>query len=291
MCWGSNLFGQLGFGSDTPSHLATPTAVTGVSNAIAISGGTSFSCALISGGTMMCWGANYSSQLGDGTTTDRPTPIAVPGITNATGIATGEYHACAIVGGAVRCWGDNLDGQLGNGTTTAVTTPPTTGGILSDIVQVVAASSFTCARQSSGKVYCWGANTKGELGTGSANPAPNPSPVLTNVNDAVDIWVGYEHACAARKTGAVVCWGTAGQGESGSGTMDPDASLPIPTAVIGVTGALAVSTGGAHSCATNTDGPGVKDVKLYCWGANSLGQVGNGTTQTAFTAVQIGSFP
>jgi alpha-tubulin suppressor-like RCC1 family protein len=283
VCWGINSFGQLGDG--TLNRSSSPVAVQGVGNSVAIAAGTSFTCALIQGGTVQCWGANYAGQLGDGTKIDRPTAAPVQQLTGATAIATAEYHACAVVaGGAVTCWGKNTDGQLGNGSI-AESLLPSLLTSLSDIVQVVAASRFTCARASSGQINCWGANNLGQLGTGSPNDAPNPSPALNVVSDAVDLWVGYEHGCAVRRAGEVRCWGSAGNGQVGSGSVPDDASIPKPTAVVGVSGALVVSTGGDHSCATTAKGA------VLCWGANGLGQLGNGSNARAYAAVPVTGYP
>lgn len=281
-CWGLNSFGQLGNGTKERSSSAVP--VIGLANATAIVGGTSFTCALQTNGKVSCWGANYSGQLGDNTKVDRTTASDVLQLDGAKGIAAAEHHACAIVaGGAVKCWGKNDDGQLGTGNTTESLVPADVG--LSDVAQIVAASRFTCARQNSGQVYCWGANYLGQLGTGSANAAPNPSPTSTVVRDALWIWVGYEHACAARKTGETVCWGAAGEGQLGSGSVPADASIPNPKPVVGLASAVAVATGGNHSCATTISGA------VYCWGQNTLGQCGNGTRERAYAAVKVGGFP
>jgi len=283
VCWGFNFFGQLGDG--TTQRSSSPVAVVGVTDAVAAAAGTSFTCALLGGGTVKCWGANYSGQLGDNTKVDRPTAAPVQQLTGATGLATAEHHACAIVGnGTVKCWGKNDEGQLGNGSTVE-SLLPTPIASLTDIVQVVAASRFSCALERSGQVHCWGANTLGQLGTGSPNAAPNPSPAVTALSDAIAIWVGYEHACAVRRSGVVACWGAAGNGQVGSGAVPDDASIPKPTAVVGVTGALEVSTGGDHSCTTTTSGA------VLCWGANTLGQLGNGTTSRAYAAVPVTGYP
>jgi alpha-tubulin suppressor-like RCC1 family protein len=223
--------------------------------------------------------------VGDNTKVDRPTAAPVQQLTGVTGLATAEHHACAIVsGGTVKCWGKNDEGQLGNGST-AESLLPTPIASLTDIVQVVAASRFSCAIEQAGQVHCWGANTLGQLGTGSANAAPNPSPAVTAVSDAIAIWVGYEHACAVRRSGEVKCWGAAGNGQVGSGVVPDDASIPKPTAVVGVADGLDVSTGGDHSCTTTASGA------VLCWGSNSLGQLGNGTTARAYAAVPVTGYP
>ena len=281
-CWGINTSGQLG-GSVPRS--SSPVDVTGITTAVAITCGTSFTCAVLMGGTVSCWGANSSGQLGDGTKIARPTAAPVSQLTGVISLAAAESHACAVVaGGAVKCWGRNADGQLGNGTTVD-SLVPTPLGALAGVAQIAAASRFTCARLTSGQLNCWGANADGQLGTGTSNLAPNPTPAITNVADAIAIGVGYNHACAVRRTGDVVCWGAAGSGQVGSGQVPADASVPSPTAVVGLTGALDVSTGGNHSCATTGTGA------VLCWGNNVFGQLGDGTTQSAYTAVSVTTVP
>jgi alpha-tubulin suppressor-like RCC1 family protein len=286
VCWGINFFGQLGDG--TTQRSSSPVAVAGISSAVALAAGTSFTCALLADGTVSCWGANYSGQLGDGTKVDRPTAGPVQQLAGAVAIAAAEHHACAVVAsGAVKCWGKNEDGQLGTGSTDESLLPTSLASLasLGAAAQVVAASRFTCARLRSGQVSCWGANNLGQLGTGSPNATPNPSPAFTAVSDAVSIWAGYDHACAARTSGEVVCWGAAGYGQVGSGSVPEDASIPRPTAVVGLSGGLAVATGGDHSCATTDTGA------VFCWGANTVGQLGNGGMARAYAAVPVTGFP
>ena len=282
-CWGINSFGQLG--NATEDRSSSPVEVIGIDNAVAVACGTSFSCALLSDTSVSCWGSNYAGQLGDGTKIDRSTASAVTGLSGVTGLAAAETHACALLtGGSVKCWGDNTYGQLGNGSTVA-SLSPTPLGSLSNIVQVVAAARFTCARAASGQVSCWGTNVDGELGTGATNGSPNPSPAITSVTDAIAIWVGYSHACAVRRSGDVECWGDNTYGQIGSGSLPGDAAVPKPTAVVGLSGAVDLSTGGDHSCATTRTGG------VFCWGINSLGQLGNGTTEDAYAAVPTKTFP
>ena len=99
-----------------------PTGGTGGFTAIAA--GSLHSCALRTNGTVACWGANGSGQLGDGTTTDRLTPVPVVGLSDATAIAAGDRHSCALrTDGTVACWGADHSGGVGDGTTTDRLTP------------------------------------------------------------------------------------------------------------------------------------------------------------------------
>ncbi|GIV95657.1 MAG: hypothetical protein KatS3mg057_0314 [Herpetosiphonaceae bacterium] len=127
-CWGANGAGQLGDGTTTSS--ASPVVVGGatpLTNVLALSAGSYHSCALLADGGVRCWGANWSGQLGDGSTTSSPSPVAVGGATPLTDIvalsAGGEYSCALLADGGVRCWGRNDYGQLGDGTTTDSASP------------------------------------------------------------------------------------------------------------------------------------------------------------------------
>ncbi|MDG2199526.1 MAG: hypothetical protein P8O70_22055, partial [SAR324 cluster bacterium] len=106
-CWGLNDKGQLGDG--TTDDRTTPVTVSGISTATReLSVGSSHTCAVLSGGTVKCWGLNDKGQLGDGTTTDRSIPVTVSGISTVTAVSAGRKHACAVLsGGTVQCWGLN----------------------------------------------------------------------------------------------------------------------------------------------------------------------------------------
>jgi alpha-tubulin suppressor-like RCC1 family protein len=134
-CWGSNESGGLGIGTSTgPEKCALPVPpyttgcssspedVLGLSSGVAaVSAGGGHTCALVSGGSLMCWGANYFGELGTGTTTaGSSTPIDVSGLTSGiAAVSAGGSHTCALTqGGGVKCWGLNSYGQMGNGMTT-----------------------------------------------------------------------------------------------------------------------------------------------------------------------------
>ena len=124
LCWGYNGSGQLGDGSNVDR--LTPVPVIGLDSEVsAITGDFDQTCALTSGGTVLCWGGNGSGQLGDGTTIGHLTPIAVVGLGNSVnGIDAGSHYTCVVTStGEAKCWGNNASGQLGDGTLTMQTNP------------------------------------------------------------------------------------------------------------------------------------------------------------------------
>jgi alpha-tubulin suppressor-like RCC1 family protein len=275
-CWGRNDEGQLGNGTLEDSYV--PANVQTISNAKRVVGGQYFTCALLADRTVSCWGKNESGQLGDDTHVDRPLPAPVKQLTNVLSLSAGDEHVCAVLTNhTVTCWGKNATGQLGIGTTTDAPLP-TALSALTDVAQVAGSSGFSCARLRTGRVYCWGDNAEGQLGNGSPNPSPNPSPIsVPSLGDAVWLWAGFQHACAVRKGGDVVCWGRGAEGQLGIETL-PDGAVitpvPTPTRVVGIPASEIVFTGGDRACALTAGGSGM------CWGSNAWGQLANGTVVT-----------
>ncbi len=149
-CWGDNGDGQLGDGVPDHDHRTdsiandfspTPVQVNDITTAISVSAGDYYTCALLVDGTVECWGANGSGQLGDGVPdhgngTDffghdfSRAPVPVSGITNATVVGAGDFHTCALlIDRTVECWGDNEFGQLGNGMSSGSSTPVNVVGL------------------------------------------------------------------------------------------------------------------------------------------------------------------
>jgi alpha-tubulin suppressor-like RCC1 family protein len=164
VCWGDGWFGQLGTGT-MHIYAYTPVAVSGVTDATAIAAGLVFSCAVVGGGSAVCWGKNSSGQLGNGYyLPDSATPVAVNGVTGATAIVGGAAYACAMVAGdEVHCWGANGAGQANGFTGTTA---------------VDAGGAQTCAIVADGGVYCWGINTYGQLGNGTTINSATPVAVV-----------------------------------------------------------------------------------------------------------------
>lgn len=187
-CWGSDPYSQLGY--------ATPRAVTirGISGATAIAAGggaipdniprndSEFSCAVVRGGQIRCWGDNRAEQLGMAIPRDAESPVLVRGMRGATDVVAGVQHACAIFnGGSLACWGDNRAGELGTGSLSRSSPPVTVGGI-SGAIGLAAGGNFgsahTCVLLNSGGIQCWGDNRYGQLGDGTTVRHAAPAAVL-----------------------------------------------------------------------------------------------------------------
>lgn len=195
-CWGKNDAGQLGNGTTTNS--STPVAVTGMTVSTAgealqsLSAGGDHTCATKSvplingvGYETRCWGNNTSGQLGDGTLTNRSAPVIASG-GGGSQIAVGNSHTCVRTSsGGARCWGENSRGEVGDGSQTDRPTPTLVVGLASGVAEVATGINHSCARLSTGAVWCWGRNDTGQVAAGQPGAITQPYRVL-GAGEAVD---------------------------------------------------------------------------------------------------------
>lgn len=260
--------------------LPSPCGANGCGSASQIASGHMHSCALLNNGSVMCWGSNIYSQLGDGTTTERYAPVAVKDgagiLSNVSSIATSGVHTCALLNtGSVRCWGLNLSGQLGDGTQTNQSTPVPVkdGGVeLSNVAALAAGGGHTCALLETSSVKCWGSNHFGELGDGTQTDQSTPVFVMDGASELSNvsaIAASGGHTCALLKSGSIKCWGENDFGQLGDGTQ---LNRRAPSAVMDGANALSnvnsIAAGGDHTCAL------LKTGSVKCWGRNQYGQLG-----------------
>ena len=309
-CWGNNWYGQLGNGQNGENvESSVPVEVAGITDAIAVTAGWDYSCALHQDGTLSCWGDNWYGQLGNGqsrpSTGDRQdsradslVPVKVLGIANVTAIASTSKHSCALrESGTISCWGNNRSGQLGNkkssddGAAFYSSVPVEVAGI-TDAAAIAAGQDHSCAVHRSGTVSCWGNDYDGRLGNGQSQDYENrrveyrygpyswvPTGVA-GITDATAVTAGGEHSCALREGGTISCWGNNWHGQLGNGQGGTDDAgfaeiandfySPLPVDVTGITDATAITTGRIHTCALHRTGA------VSCWGDTGQGQLGNG---------------
>lgn len=244
-CWGENGRGQLGLG-DTLAH-ASPTRVTGGQRFSQITAGFWHVCALTAAGTAYCWGDNSFGELGSGDTKRAMQPQPVSGTTTFRSLGAGAVHECGISQtGAAFCWGGNSTGQLGNGAVEGELAPVAVlGGLKFKTIRSYRANSIfgsTCGITESADLYCWGWNSKNQLGNAGApdtciNAAGTIAyscalrPIKANgVSNVTAMDVGAEHTCALTASKQLLCWGDNEHGELGDATGVPQT---IPVAVKG----------------------------------------------------------
>lgn len=264
-CWGTNPQGILGDGSGLNS--LTPVAVSGVTNAVQLDMGEFHACIVNAGGTLKCWGSNSAGQLGRPIDGGSATPTTVSGLSGPVAqVSVGDQHTCVVTtAGAAQCWGDNPYGGLGDGTETDRDAPVTVSGLGSGVASISAGRSHTCAVLTNGTVRCWGFNS-GALGNNSIVPSNVPVAVSGIASGATAVSAGGGQTCAI-VSGAVKCWGSNIDGESGEPTSIGAPQVPYAIASLS-SGWTAIATGDSHSCARSSAG------EVRCWGSNRKDQLG-----------------
>lgn len=274
-CWGNDGFGRLGNGGADVDR-TTPVQVAGnATNWTSVSVGWSHTCALRDTRRLYCWGENGFGELGIGTTTTtfRNVPTLVGTAADWVQVSAGQFHTCARkANGRLFCWGRDLVGEVGNGggNDNAIPSPTQVAGGFTDWRAVSAGRNHTCGRRAigSGTLFCWGLNTWGQLGNGGVGTTqPSPSQVL-GATSWTAVSAGEFHTCGRRSTGRLYCWGHDVSGQLGDG--DPFLQQNTPVQVAGnVTTWTSFSADGFNTCARRSNG------RLFCWGENSVGQLGN----------------
>ncbi len=269
-CWGLNDQGQVGNGS-VGTNALRPTPVVGLSGVRSIHAGPHHTCAVLASGQVRCWGANDSGQLGVPGPSPSPSPTApIASLSGVAMIDASLRHTCAVLtDGRVMCWGDNAMGALGDGTTTSRSTPAAVLGV-AGAVDVALEDTSACSLSGDGLVRCWG--------DGVSTPA-----IDDDLRGVVATAASPTGTCAVEASGALWCWGANDRGQLGDGTRT--ASLtPIPSGE-GVLPAAHASSltlsriSGVlfygHGCLLVEGSAGGE---VWCWGADDVGQMGDGTT-------------
>lgn len=228
-CWGVG--GRLGSGTTYRGSGSkyTPSQLSGdVTTYMALAAGSDHTCGLTGAGGVRCWGVADHGQTGDGNEERPPgddgirwSPVQVIGLESGViAVTAGAAHSCAItVAGALKCWGRNNHGQVGNGTLEDQFVPVQVKNLESGVVAAEAGADHTCALLNSGAVWCWGDNSKGQLGDGTNVSRLKPALVASIGGFAVSLASGTGHTCALLSPARISrCWGENLYGQLGDGT-------------------------------------------------------------------------
>jgi alpha-tubulin suppressor-like RCC1 family protein len=297
---GLNTNGQLGLGTTTDTSfsnivLSSDTSILG--NVVAVAAGASHSLFLLTDGSALACGANTSSQLGDGTTTDRSYPVNVLKsagtlLDPVISLAGGTSHSVfATSAGTAWACGLNTNNQLGDGTTTtrayATQVMTDASAFLTDVTQVSAGDLHCLALTSTGTVFGWGRNNSGQLSLGTTTDSQYATQCLysagINMDGIVAIASHSNHSLFLTTSGTVYSCGLNGNGQLGDGTLE---TRLYPVAVltatdIPLTDVISIATAGNLSYFVRGDG------SIFACGAGSGGGLGNGGVTDLSFATQV----
>jgi alpha-tubulin suppressor-like RCC1 family protein len=289
--WGYNGDGQIGDGTKVSPRIV-PVIVTALT-VWQVDSGDTHTCRRHSG-NVFCWGNNAHGQLGNGTTTELLSPPAAAvnlGGRTAIDLAAGYNTTCiAASSGEAMCWGRAGVGQSGDGVVHAAAdtllTPTLVSGA-SGVTFIEAGDLHGCAQTSAG-FECWGYNSSGQVGDNTTTTRYASTPINTSAGAPItytDASLGAAFTCAvASGTGQIWCWGNNGSEQLGGATTAATSSVPrraLPT----MSGFTDVAAGYGHACARQPTPPYV-----YCWGANTAGQLGRGTTGASGAPAAVTGF-
>ncbi len=283
--------------------------------AVAVSAGSTHSCALLASGDVACWGSNGNGELGTtpGALPSSSVPVRVTLPSKARAVAAGNKFTCALLESKkVVCWGNNDNAQLGRspfspvGDPKELVAPPVDTRGAWDPIGVSVGGSHACVTSLGGPsplvgkdintAWCWGANLFRQLQR-TSNGFPSAVPLLAT-QDAKDsdtfpfyidrVVAGGELTCAESfipiPSGVFIrvpiCWGATGSNQTGKPLAT---GSPLGAPSFGADNFLSnprlLSVGSEHACTVAVNPTGGE--ALFCWGRGTRGAIGTTTTTLA----------
>lgn len=303
--WGANNYGQLGdstiIDSYKPINITNQFSLIFGEKVEYISLGLNSSAAITSSGRLFIWGESENLIYGLNFNSVSTIPIDVTDQfdlnieENIKIIEMGPNHFALITSeGRLLTWGSNLHGQLGNGTSSTSNGP---NDITSNfnlhvdekLSHISLGNFHSAALTSTGRVFTWGRNTSGQLGstqTSSTNLPIDITPKFSLVPEekVIMISLGSFHSSALTSRGRLFLWGENSKGQLGDATTLKNGTPREITLQFGFSASekiVNVSLGEYHSAAISSEG------KVFVWGSNLFGQLGDSTNSNNQTPIEI----
>ena len=282
--WGGGSSGKLGTGNT--ANQSSPVQVGALTNWYEVSSGNTHAAAVKTDGTMWAWGNNGFGQLGNGTVVYASSPVQIGALTTWYQASAGSTFCLAIkTDGTLWSWGLNSigAGQLGDGTTINKSSPVQVGALTNWSFVFAGGGYSSLAIKTDGTMWAWGDGNNGKLGDGTT--IDKSSPVQVGALTTWSVVSAGDANCAAVKTDSTIwVWGAGSDGALG---QDDTLNKSSPVQVGALTDWLTISCSkpgaGARTSSVKTDGT------LWVWGGNSFGQLGDGTTVSKSSPIQVGA--
>jgi alpha-tubulin suppressor-like RCC1 family protein len=304
--WGKNSNGQLGDGTTNMSSFPTRVVDTAgeavLTGAAGISAGNTHSLALLTDGSILAWGFNFSAQLGNGTTESSNIPVQVSGpegngiLTDIISIAphSGQFSLVLGKDGTAWTWGYNESGVLGQNHELmhefypVQVKGPDGDNLLTGLTAVSSGRNHAMGLHQDGTVWSWGSNSSGQLGDGTRESKPFPVQVIApegvgTLKNVVALSAGARHSLALLADGTVWAWGDNNRGQLGVSSI-PYSYTPVQVESIEggfLSEVTAISAGDQFSLALKADGT------VWAWGQNEFGQLGDNTKTDRSIPAQV----
>jgi alpha-tubulin suppressor-like RCC1 family protein len=278
VAWGDNFDGQLGDGTLMQRVVPVQVKLKAGTVITSVRAGCRDSVALTSSGQVLDWGAGGLGQLGNGTRARSKVPVQVklPAGTKVTSVRAGcDYNLALTAAGRVLAWGQNPVKRVLPGMVPAVSALPAPVKFPAGtkVTAISAGAQFAMALTAGHRVYAWGRNDFGDLGNGTQKSSRTPVRVHVPAGVTVTaVAAGQDFALARTSTGGMLAWGDDSDGQLGNGQKTALRKLPVRVSLPGGARVQSLFAGCFHAIATTSAGD------LLAWGANDLGQLGDGTT-------------
>lgn len=235
-----------------------------------------YSCGIKQDGSLWCWGGNGNGQIGNNSTVIQNTPLHIQTSQTWKHVAVGRWHTCAIRSdNTLWCWGGNGAGRTGLNTSTGNTLNPTQVSGGGSWKTLSLGHDHSCGIKADDTLWCWGTNASGRTGL---NTTAGSTLVPTQVSGGgswKSVSLGYWTSCAIKSDDTLHCWGSNQYGGTGMNTTAGNTIVPTGISGGGTWKHIAVGLNNgstSYACAIKSDDT------AHCWGANSYGNLGDGTT-------------